>query len=199
MERKKLSDILTQAGDREKLQHAWKTTDVAAEFEPLPKGEYTFRIIAGELFKAKKGTPGYKLTLEVTEGDYEGRRVWADFWLTGAALPITERDLAKIGVTDLRQLEYPLPAVILIKGKVALRTDDDGTQSNRLLRFQYLGIEPGDAFEPKPEGAAAAQEDGSPGDKQRQTGNGAPDEPFPFGVNAAPSDNGASEAGGATP
>jgi hypothetical protein len=200
MERKKLSDILTQAGEREKLQHAWKTTDAAAEFEPLPKGEYTFRIIAGELFQAKrKGTPGYKLTLEVTEGDYEGRRVWADFWLTGAALPITKRELAKIGITDLRQLEYPLPAVILIKGKLALRTDDDGTQSNRLLRFQYLGMEPGDAFEPRPEGAAAAQEDGSQGNEQRQTGNGVPDEPFPFGANVAPSDNGSGEAEGGTP
>jgi hypothetical protein len=198
-ERKRLSDILQQASDREKLQHAWKMTEAAAEFEPLPKGEYTFRIIAGDLFTSKRGTPGYKLTLEVTDGDYDGRRVWADFWLTPAALPMTKRDLAKIGIADLRQLEHPLPAVILIKGKLALRADEDGNQSNRLLRFHSLGIEPGDAFEPKPEGAAAAQEDGGQGNEQRQTGNGEPEEPFPFGANVAPSDSDSGKAGGATP
>jgi hypothetical protein len=99
--RKKLSDILQQGTDRENLQRAWKTTAAAAEFAPLPKGEYTFRILSGELFTAKRGTPGYKLTLEVTEGEFEGRRTWADYWLTPAALPMTKRDLAKIGVSDL--------------------------------------------------------------------------------------------------
>jgi hypothetical protein len=179
-ERKKLSDILTLNSDRENLQRAWQTTVAAAEFAPLPKGDYTFRILAGELFTSKRGTPGYKLTLEVTEGDYEGRRAWCDFWLTPAALPMTKRDLAKIGVTDLEQLEQPLPAGILIKGKLALRTDDDGSESNRLVRFECVGIEKGDAFEPKAEAEAA------------------PDASFSFGRNAAPSSNG-HKPEGATP
>ncbi len=179
-ERKKLSDILQQGTDRESLQRAWKTTAAAAEFAPLPKGEYTFRILSGELFTSKRGTPGYKLTLEVTEGDFEGRRAWVDFWLTPAALPMTKRDLAKIGVTTLDQLEQPLPAGILIRGKMALRIDDDGNESNRLIRFECVGIEPGDAFEPREDRAA-------------------PDEPFPFGANVAPSANGDRKPQGATP
>ncbi len=84
----------------------------------------------------------------MTEGDFEGRRAWCDFWLTPAALPMTKRDLAKIGVTGLEQLERPLPAGILIKGKLALRADDEGNETNRLVRFEFVGIEPGDAFEP---------------------------------------------------
>jgi hypothetical protein len=180
-QRKKLSDILQQGGGREQLASLWKTTAAAAEFAPLPKGEYTFRILAGELFTAKRGTPGYKLTLEVTEGDFEGRRAWCDFWLTQPALPMTKRDLAKIGVTDLDQLEKPLPAGILIRGKLALRTDDDGNESNRLVRFECVGIEPGDAFAPPDDDAAAAEE------------------PFPFGANVAPSANGADKPEGAAP
>jgi hypothetical protein len=180
-ERKKLSDILTLNSDRENLQRTWKTTAAAAEFAPLPKGEYMFRILAGELFTSKRGTPGYKLTLEVTEGNFEGRRAWCDFWLTPAALPMTKRDLAKSGVTDLEQLEQPLPPGILIKGKLALRADDDGNESNRLVRFECAGIEKGDAFEPK-------DEDGT-----------APDTSFAFGRNVTPSANGDRMPQGATP
>jgi hypothetical protein len=147
-ERKKLSDILRNA-DRESLADTWKRTEAAAEFAPLPAGDYVFRILSGALFTAKRGTLGYKLTLEVTEGEYENRRAWHDLWLTPAALPRSKRDLAKIGVTDLEQLEKPLPVGILIRGKLALRPNDDGSESNRLIRFECAGIEPGDAFEPK--------------------------------------------------
>ncbi len=188
MERKKFSDILSQSGDRERLQKAWRETEGAAEFAPLPPVEYPFRILSGEPFTSKsRGTPGYKLALEVTEGEYEGRRAWVDFWLTPAALPMTKRDLAKIGITDLEQLEQPLPAGILLKGKLTLRRDDDGNESNRLVRFECIGVEPGDAFEPKGDGA----------DQDRA---GTAD--FPIGVNAqqteansAPIANGTAPAG----
>src|SRR5262245_54654273 len=181
-QKKKLSDILLNS-EREHLNKAWQETQAAAEFAPLPKGEYTFRVLSGELFTSKRGTPGFKLTLEVTEGEFEGRRVWCDYWLTAAALPMTKRDLAKIGVTDLAQLEQPLPAGILIKGKLALRTDDDGNESNRLVRFECIGIERGDAFEPKE-------------DEEGQT---SPDTSFDFGRNVAPSANGAGKPEGAAP
>jgi hypothetical protein len=182
-ERKRLSDILQQNGDRENLSSLWKTTAAAAELAPLPTGEYTFRVLTGELFRAKTGTPGYKLTLEVIEGDLTGRRAWADFWLTPAALPMTKRDLAKIGVTSLEQLEQPLPPGILIKGRLTIRTDDDGKESNRLVRFECVGIEPGDPFEPKD-------------DDQDKTPSG---DASPLGRNVEPSTNGAHKPEGATP
>src|SRR5262245_5143960 len=183
-ERKKLTDILQQNGDRERLAALWKTTAAAAEFAPLPRGEYTFRVLAGELFTSKHGTPGYKLTLEVTEGDFEGRRAWSDYWLTPAALPMAKRDLGKLGVTNLEQLEQPLPPGILIKGKLALRRNDDGSESNRLTRFECVGVEPGDAFAPQDADQAGADRDRDGGPVDAMT------EPFPFGRNAVPPGNG---------
>src|SRR5262249_54534031 len=115
-------------------------------------------------------------------GDFEGRRAWCDFWLTPAGLPMTKRDLAKIGVTNLEQLEQPLPAGILIRGKLALRHDDDGNESNQLRRFEGIGIAKGDAFEPADE-----------------PGQTSPDLSFDFGRNVVPSGNGESKPQETTP
>lgn len=153
-QRPKLSDILHLDGDRDNLKKAWDETEAAGDFAPLPPGEYTCRVLAGELFSAKKGTPGYKLTFEVAEGEYADRRVWHDLWLTAQALPMSKRDMAKLGVTQLEQLEQPLPAGILVRLKIALRKDDNGNEHNRVRSFEVIGIEPGDAFAP-PEDAAA--------------------------------------------
>lgn len=137
----KLTDIL-QNGDGERIRQAWNDTQAADEFGPLPAGEYTAHIIDGDLEQSRrKGTPGYKLTFKIIEGDYTGRQFWLDLWLTEAALPQTKRDLRKLGVTDLTQLEQPLPRGIRVKAKVALRRDDDGTEYNRVRRFDVLGID----------------------------------------------------------
>src|SRR5262245_45142743 len=97
MERKKLSEILGTANKT--IEDAWNTTQAAADFAPLPPGEYIARIVHGELSESRRGTPGYKLTFEVLEGEHLGRRFWHDLWLTAAALSMSKRDLAKIGVS----------------------------------------------------------------------------------------------------
>lgn len=178
-ERKKLSDIL-KGTTRETLTKQWKETDAAEDLGPLPPGEYLFRILSGELSTSKQGTPGYKVTLEVVEGEHEGRRCWHDVWLTQAALPIAKRDLGKIGVTGLEQLEQPLPPGILIRARIALRKNDDGTEHNRVIRFEAAGIEPGDAFEPPPDPGNPASADAA---------DAGPGEMFPFGANV-PARNG---------
>jgi hypothetical protein len=147
MARKKLTDILGGSGGGD-FRDRWDSTESAEDYGPLPRGEYPCRVLSGELFAAKSGTPGYKLALEVTEGEYEGRRVWHDLWLTPAALPMTKRDLAKIGIDRPEILEEPLRPGILVKVKLALRTDDDGNETNKVTRFEFVGTEPGDAFEP---------------------------------------------------
>ena len=60
-------------------------------------------------------------------------------------MPGTKRDLNKLGVTDLEQLDHPVPEGIIVTAKLALRKDDDGTQRNCVARFEVLRIEP-----PKP-------------------------------------------------
>lgn len=164
MTRKSLSDILRE-GDRQSLSHAWGETQAAEDFAPLPSGEYVARIVAGELTTSKtKGTPAYKLAFKVLEGDHQGRQFWHDIWLTPAALPMAKRDLAKLGVTALEQLERPLPLGIRCKVKLALRRDDDGTEHNRVKHFEVVGIDPPeqdafapiDAPQPSPQPIAAA-------------------------------------------
>jgi hypothetical protein len=156
MERKSLSDIL-RGSSREAVEQAWNQTQAADEMGPLPAGEYTAKIIAGELTTSRRNeTPSYHLAFRVLEGDYTGRRFWHDLWLTPAALPMTKRDLAKLGVASLDQLEKPLPPGIRCSVKLSLRRDDDGNERNRVQTFAVIGIDPPevDAFAPKEGGTA---------------------------------------------
>ena len=118
----------------------------------MPSGEYRCSIASGELFTAKKGTLGYKLKLVVVEGEHADRVVWHDVWLSEAALPMAKRDLGKLGITSLDQLERPLPDGIVVAAKVALRKNDDGTEFNRVNRLDVVGIET-----PEPEPFAPSQ------------------------------------------
>jgi hypothetical protein len=150
-ERKKLADILLNS-EREKLDRQWDSTKAADDLKPLPTGEYRCSFASGELFTAKKGTLGYKLKLVVVEGEHADRVVWHDVWLSEAALPMAKRDLGKLGITSLEQLERPLPEGIVVAAKVALRKNDDGTEYNRVNRLDVVGIEP-----PEPEPFAPSQ------------------------------------------
>ncbi|QDS86103.1 hypothetical protein EC9_02610 [Rosistilla ulvae] len=137
-----LSDILAGSGGGD-IRDLWDSTEAAGEMGPLPPGEYIAHIIAGELETSRtNSTPGYKLTFSVIEGDYIGRRFWLDCWLTPAALPQTKRDVAKLGVKSLEQLERPLPRGIRCKCKLALRKDDNGDERNRVKSFDVVGIDP---------------------------------------------------------
>lgn len=145
-------DLKSLAGilDNYPLTQAWDETEAAVEFEPLPAGTYIARIAEGRLCNSRSGTPGFKLTFLVCDGEFAGRRVWHDNWLTQAALPLAKRDLAKLGITSLDQLERPLPQGIRCEIKVALRKDDAGIEFNRVRSFTVLGIDPveEDAFAP---------------------------------------------------
>lgn len=148
--RKNLSDILRE-GDRQSLSQAWGETQAADDFAPLPPGEYIARIISGELFTSKqKGTAGYKLTFRVIEGDHQGRQFWHDIWLTPAALPMAKRDLGKLGIKALEQLERPFPPGICCRVSLTLRKGDDGREFNRVRSFEVVGIDEAeqDAFAP---------------------------------------------------
>ena len=84
------------------------------------------------------------------DGDFAGRRVWHDIWISEAALPMAKRDLAKLQITSPEQMESPLPEGIVVSAKVALRRGDDGGDYNRVTRFEVVAFEPPkpDAFAP---------------------------------------------------
>ena len=138
--RKSLTDILRN-GDRDILARAWAET-APADDAPLPAGEYIARVTNGELFNARaNGTPGYKLTFRVLEGEHQGRHLWHDIWLTPRALPMAKRDLARLGITTMEQLERPLPPGIRCRVRVALRRRDDGVEYNQVRSFEVVGID----------------------------------------------------------
>jgi hypothetical protein len=141
MERKSLSKIL-QDSERSTLTQAWDDSKPAPEFTPLPNGEYVAQLVGGSACLSTIGTPGYELRFRVLEGPHAGRRVWHRLWLTPNAMPLAKRDLNKFGITNLDQLDRPLPQGYRCKLKVALRREDDGREYNRVRSFEVLGIEP---------------------------------------------------------
>jgi len=163
--RRRLSDIL-QADDRSVLADAWNRTEAAEDFAPLPSGEYIAHVIVGEPTESRTGTPAYKLTFRVAEGEHVGRRFWHDVWLTEAAMPMAKRDLGKLGITSLEQLDGPLPPGIRCRVKLALRRNDDGAEYNRVRRFDVVGID-----EPKQD-PFAPSDDGGRTDADRDDGSG---------------------------
>jgi hypothetical protein len=114
------------------------------------------------------------LTFQVLDGDHTGRRFWHDLWLTPAAMPMTKRDLGKLGVARLEQLERPLPQGIRCRVRLVVHRDDDGSERNRVRSLAVIGIEPPDPFTPAgPDpgdtatpspGAAAGGSEGDRGD-----------------------------------
>jgi len=137
--RKSLVDVLN-GGARDELARQFAEAEVAGDMLPLPRGDYRCRITDGELVTSKGGTPGYALTFTVDDGEHKGRRLWHTAWLTPAALPMTKRDLAKLGVTSLDMLDRPLPAGIVCDVRVVVRADDDGVERNRVSRFDVVEV-----------------------------------------------------------
>lgn len=152
----RLSDILNGGSGR--FNDNWNSTAAAGEFGPVPRGIYVCHATKGELESSHlKRTPGYKLEFTIIEGDFKGRRLWNDLWLTPAALPASKRDLAKLGITTPEQMEQPLPRWIRCRVTVTIRKDDQGIERNKVHTFEVLGFdkEEPDAFAPPAPGDAA--------------------------------------------
>jgi hypothetical protein len=137
--RKSLVDVLN-GSTRDELARQFDEAEAAGDMLPLPRGTYRCRITDGELVTSKSGTPGYSLTFTVDDGEHKSRRLWHTAWLTPAALPMSKRDLAKLGVTSLDMLDRPLPPGIVCDVKVALRVDDDGVERNRVVSFNVVAV-----------------------------------------------------------
>ena len=152
----RLSDILNGNGGNFNSQ--WDATEAAGDFGPVPRGEYVCHVTKGELESSRTNrTPGYKVEFVILDGEYKGRRLWLDCWLTPAALAQSKRDLGKLGITSPAMMERPLPRGIRCKVMVVLRKDDDGIERNKVRSFEVVGIDKPvfDEFAPKPPGDAA--------------------------------------------
>lgn len=157
-----LLDIISNGGNGDDdLKNLWDNSQAADDFKTLPAGNYVCHAVEGVLDKSRSGTPGFKITFKVLEpSEHAGRLLWADCWLTAAAMPQTKRDLGKLGIQSLEQLQRPLPRFIRCRVKVALRADDDGTERNRVKSFEAIGFdkELPDPFAPSEQSEAITQE-----------------------------------------
>ena len=77
----RLSDILN--GSSGGFNDVWNSTQAAGDFGPVPRGEYECHVTRGELESSRtKGTPGYKVEFSILDGEFRGRKLWLDCWLT---------------------------------------------------------------------------------------------------------------------
>jgi hypothetical protein len=141
MDRKNLSDILRGGAGGDWINGNWGDIPPAPDFGPIPPGRYLAYAVDGSPFNAGTGTPGYKVTFEIIEGDCKGRRTWYDIWLTGAAQRVAVRDLGKLGIKSRDQLERSLPRGIRCEIQVVVRKNDKGEEYNAVKWFQVLGID----------------------------------------------------------
>ena len=153
----KFSGIVNGGGGNfDNIFDGWDEVQSADDFgTPIPAGKYVCIWRKGELTASKKGTPSYKLTLEVESGDHAGRKVWFDIWLTAASRTIAKRDFEKLGITNPReQLKQPIPKWLRLQVTVGLQADDSGIERNSVLAFKVLErIQPeADPFAPESEG-----------------------------------------------
>jgi hypothetical protein len=138
-QRKKLADVMT-GRDIDDLARQFDEAEAASDLAALPRGKYRCRLVDGEAVQSRSGTAGFQLTFAVVDGEHKGRRVWHTCWLTTAAMPMSKRDLGKLGVRSLDQLKNPMPGGIVCDVSVVMRTDDDGTERNRVQSFDVVDV-----------------------------------------------------------
>jgi hypothetical protein len=117
------------------LTKQFNEATVASDAAAIPPGRYHCRAVSGELHKSRSGTPGYRVTFVVDDGEHRGVRLRLDCWLTPAALPMAKRDLLKFGVT---RLDEPFPQGYVADVVVVKYSDDDGIERNKVRSFAIV-------------------------------------------------------------
>jgi hypothetical protein len=147
----------------DEFNRIWNATEAAPELAPLPSATYRCLISDGRLSQAATGTRSYKITFTIINGEHANRKAWLDLWLTDRALAMSKRDLAKLGITRPEQLNEAPRSGIIADVRVALRSEDDGRQHNKVVGFTIAEEAPAPSvLSPDPDEEA----DRSEGDNQ---------------------------------
>lgn len=127
--------------DNDDLAAAFDSAETAAELEPIPAGRYVARLTEGDFITSGRGTKGYQLAFEMLEGEHEGRKAWATYWLSPRALPYSKKELARVGITRYEQMSTP-PVGKQFKVRIALREGQDGRLHNEVKDVETLADAP---------------------------------------------------------
>lgn len=74
--------------------------DIATGSKILPEEEYVWSVVDAKYTKAKTGTPGIAVTLEIADGPYRGQRQYDSFWYSDKAITMFWGRLKKFGITS---------------------------------------------------------------------------------------------------
>ena len=123
-----------------------KAGDAAAKtnYEPLPEGDYEFKVVEAQATTASTGKLMFKLTNEVQGGPHDKRRVW-DQWVVSpdneTAMNIFFAKGAAMGLGKEYWMANPSAAQVeqalvgrAFRGKVAVRTYQ-GKASNEIKNY----------------------------------------------------------------
>lgn len=115
----------------------------ARDYEPLPTGKYHVTVFDGEVKFAGEGSknpgkPFWSLTLQVQDGKFESRRLWANVMLFEGALYSLAQLLKAIGREDALK-SGKIPALDEILGKDLVVT---AQKSLDAYKMQKDGIDP---------------------------------------------------------
>jgi hypothetical protein len=156
--------------------------EAAPDHEALANGVYEAEPTKIEIFHAKSGTPGIKIHWRIVAGEFTGRRIWQDLWLSPAALPFTKRVLAELRMPSP---DSPIPDGIVCAVQVVRKVSETtGVLFNEVKQqIKFLRIEE-NPFAPEaqqPAAPAVASEVSSP-----PTASGKDGDSIPAAVAVAP-------------
>lgn len=84
----------------DQLKKKWKEEEASDEFQQVPKGNYLGVIYDSEFTESSNGNPMFKLTLQITDGEYTGRNVWDNIVITDKTIGMVKRKLQQLGCAD---------------------------------------------------------------------------------------------------
>jgi hypothetical protein len=125
-------------------QFSFNATEVepSTGYTPIPAGKYLAVITEDEMKDSKSGGQYLKLTFELIEGEYKGRKLWVNLNLVNSnpkAVEIARADLSAIcRAVNVMQLQdtvqlYNLPLVINVKCK---KNAETGEMQNEVKGYE---------------------------------------------------------------
>jgi hypothetical protein len=124
--------------------NAFDAAAPAPEFEPLPPGIYSARILRGEYCSTRAGSDAYRLRFGVTEGEYAGKTLIRTWTFGPKAVSYAKRDLMAFGLNTSAKLLSPFPEPgreYLVRLVVALQRGDDGIERNDVKRIDVVRVD----------------------------------------------------------
>ncbi len=133
----------------DEVRKLWDETEAAPDYAPVPAGNYDVRLVKMHSGVSGHGTPCVNMEFRILEGDYAGRSLRHTIYLSPKALRYAKRDLAKLGMTSMEQVDGPTPKGLRCRVSVRRRNHDDGRSFNEIAAFELLGTDATDEDDKK--------------------------------------------------